>query len=74
MYVDFTNLNAACPKDGNPLRHIDALVNLIVEYFFMSFLDAFSRYHQIQMHPTDAKKTTLILVNDFFVTKSYLLN
>ena len=31
-----------------------------------SFMDAFSRYHQIPMHPPDAEKTTFITTYDLF--------
>ena len=39
--VDFTDLNKACPKDPFPMLKIDQLVDAIVGYPRMSFLDAF---------------------------------
>ena len=44
--VDFTDLNKTCPNDPFPMSQIDQLVDAIVGYPWMSFLDAFQRYHQ----------------------------
>ncbi|KAK8956708.1 hypothetical protein KSP39_PZI001094 [Platanthera zijinensis] len=60
MCVDFTRLNKACPKDFYPLPRIDLLVDSAVGYPFMSFLDAFSGYHQIRMHKPDIPRTSFI--------------
>jgi len=51
--VDFTNLNKACPKDSYPLPSIDALVDSASGCKMLSFLDAFSEYNQIKMHPKE---------------------
>jgi len=51
MCVDFTYLNKVCPKDSYPLPSIDALVDNASGYKMLSFLDAFSGYNQIKMHP-----------------------
>ena len=58
--VDYTDLNEACPKDSFPLPQIDQIVDASVGHGMLSFLDAFSSYHQIPMHPPDAKKTAFI--------------
>ncbi|KAL1223377.1 RNA-directed DNA polymerase-like protein [Cardamine amara subsp. amara] len=58
--VDFTDLNKACPKDSFPLPHIDRLVEATAEHKLLSFMDAFSGYNQIQMHPEDQEKTAFI--------------
>ena len=47
MCMDFIDLNKACPKDSFPLPYIDALVDLVAGYGFLSFMDAFSSYNQI---------------------------
>jgi len=60
MCVDFTDLNKACPKDSHPLPSIDALVDNTSSCRLLSFLDAFSRYNQIQMHPRDECKMTFM--------------
>uniref|UniRef100_A0A1J3HXG1 Retrovirus-related Pol polyprotein from transposon opus n=1 Tax=Noccaea caerulescens TaxID=107243 RepID=A0A1J3HXG1_NOCCA len=58
--VDFTDLNKACPKDSYPLPHIDRLVEATAGNELLSFMDAFSGYNQIQMHPDDREKTAFI--------------
>ena len=60
IYVDYTYLNEACPKDSFPLPCIDQIVDVVVGHGILSFLDTFSRYNQIPMHPPDAKKTAFI--------------
>ena len=49
MCVDFIDLNQACPKDSFPLPRIDQLVDSTVGHKLLTFMDAFSRYNQIQM-------------------------
>ena len=53
MCVDFTDLNRACPKDFYPLPRIDQLVDSTSGHALLSFMDAFSGYHQIFIHPDD---------------------
>ena len=60
MWVNFTDLNKACPKDSYPLPSIDALVDSASGCKMLSFLDAFSGYNQITMHPRDECKTTFM--------------
>ncbi|RVW27844.1 Transposon Ty3-I Gag-Pol polyprotein [Vitis vinifera] len=54
--VDYTNLNNACPKDSFPLPRIDQIVDSTAGQGMLSFLDAFSGYHQIPMSPADEEK------------------
>ena len=58
--MDYTDLNDACPKDSFPLPRIDQIVDASTGHGMLSFLDAFSGYHQILMHPPDAEKTSFI--------------
>ncbi|GFZ05308.1 hypothetical protein Acr_17g0008800 [Actinidia rufa] len=58
--VNFTDLNTACPKDSFPLPKIDLIVDTTSKHELLSFMDAFSRYHQIKMHPPDLEKTSVI--------------
>ena len=58
--VDYTNLNEACPKDSFPLPRIDHVSIGFFGHGMLSFRDAFSRYHQIPMHPPDTEKTAFI--------------
>ena len=54
--VDYIDLNNACPKDSFPLPRIDQIVDASAGHDMLSFLDAFSGYHQIPMHPRMQKR------------------
>jgi len=56
MCTDYTHLNRVCPKDAYPLPSIDRLVDGVSGYQVLSFLDAYSRYNHIRMHPPDKEK------------------
>jgi len=60
MCVDFIDLNKVCPKDSYLLPSIDSLVDNASECRLLSFLDAFSGYNQIWMHPNDESKTAFM--------------
>ncbi|XP_019180204.1 PREDICTED: uncharacterized protein LOC109175395 [Ipomoea nil] len=60
MCVDYTDLNKACPKDPFPLLRIDQLVDETAGSALLSFMDAFTGYHQIFMHPADEEKTAFL--------------
>nr|ABA97905.1 retrotransposon protein, putative, unclassified [Oryza sativa Japonica Group] len=60
MCVDFTDLKKACPKDHFPLPRIDQLVDSIAGCELLSFLDAYSGYHQISMAKEDEEKIAFI--------------
>jgi Reverse transcriptase (RNA-dependent DNA polymerase). len=60
MCVNFTDLNKACPKDHFPLPRIDQLVDSTAGCELLSFLDAYSGYHQISMAKEDEEKTAFI--------------
>ncbi|RVW72520.1 Transposon Ty3-I Gag-Pol polyprotein [Vitis vinifera] len=68
--VDYTSLNNACPKDSFPLPRIDQIVDSTVGQGMLSFLDAFSGYHQIPMAPTDEEKTTFITPHGLYCYKA----
>jgi len=56
MYIDYIDLNKACPKDSYPLLSIDRLVDGASGQAVMSFLDPYSGYNQIQMYKPDIPK------------------
>ncbi|XP_021827603.1 uncharacterized protein LOC110768210 [Prunus avium] len=60
MFVDFTDLNKACPKDSFPLPRIDQLVDATAGHELLSFMGAYSGYNQIHMHPDDQENTSFI--------------
>jgi hypothetical protein len=53
MCVDYTSLNKACPKVPFPLPRIDQIVDSTAGCETLSFLDAYSGYHQIKMKKSD---------------------
>ena len=59
--VDYMDLNEACSKDNFPLSRIDHIVDASAEHGMFLSMDAFSRYHQIPMHPLDVEKMTFII-------------
>ena len=69
MCIDFTDLNKACPKDSFPLPHIDMLVDATTGRKLLSFMDVFSCYNQILMHPDDQEKTAFIIERGIFCYK-----
>ena len=60
MCVDYTSLNKACPKDPFPLPRIDQIINSTSGCEILSFLDAYSGYHQIAMKESDQLATSFI--------------
>jgi hypothetical protein len=53
MCVDYTSLNKACPKVPFPLPRIDQIVDSTTGCETLSFLDAYSGYHQIKTKEFD---------------------
>ena len=60
MCIDYTGLNKACPKDHFPLLRIDQIVDSTSGCEILSFLDAYSGYHQITMKESDQLATSFI--------------
>nr|KYP31646.1 Retrovirus-related Pol polyprotein from transposon 17.6 [Cajanus cajan] len=69
MCTDYTDLNKACPKDAYPLPCIDRLVDDASRHSIFSFLDAYSDYNQIKMHPADEEKMAFITEDANFCYK-----
>ncbi|GKU99682.1 hypothetical protein SLEP1_g12491 [Rubroshorea leprosula] len=59
MFIDYTNLNQACPKDYYPMPNIDKLVKAASGNERLSLLDAYSGYHQ-NVGPTYKKMVTIV--------------
>ena len=53
MCVDFIDLNKACLKDSYSLLKIDKLVDATARHALLSFMDAFSGYHQTPLRLED---------------------
>jgi hypothetical protein len=60
MCVDYTGLNKACPKVPYPLPCIDQIVDSTTGCETLSFLDAYSGYHQIKIKESDQLVTSFI--------------
>jgi hypothetical protein len=57
MYIDYRKLNKATQKDHFPLPFIDEMLKRLANHSFC-YLDGYSGYHQILIHPDDQSKTT----------------
>lgn len=58
MFIDFRDLNRACPKEHYPLPRIDQLVDSTSGCQLLSMMDIYQGYHQIKMNPSDVPKAT----------------
>ena len=58
MCIDYQKLNKAIKKDHFPLPFIDEMLERLANHSFFCFLDGYSGYHQISIHPDDQSKTT----------------
>ncbi|KAK1417596.1 hypothetical protein QVD17_26726 [Tagetes erecta] len=56
--IDYRKLNAATSKDHFPLPFIDQIIEKLSGQKFYCFLDGYSGYNQIAIHPEDQRKTT----------------
>ena len=76
MCVDYTGLNKACPKDHFPLPRIDQIIDSTSGCEILSFLDAYSGYHQIAMKESDQLATSFITPNGSYcyITMPFSLN
>ncbi len=59
--VDFRTFNAATKKDPYPLPFIDEVINIIVGHEVYTFVDGFSKYHQISIAPEDRYKIAFVI-------------
>jgi hypothetical protein len=59
--IDFKKLNVATKMDPYPLHFINEVLNTIVGYKTYSFLDGYSRYHQISIVLKDRYKITFVI-------------
>jgi hypothetical protein len=60
MCIDYTCLNKACPKDPFALPRNDQVIDSTADCDLLSFLDAYSGYHQIPLYQPDQIKTSFI--------------
>jgi len=68
MYVNFADLNRACPKDSYLLSEIDELIDSTASYELLSIMNTFSGYHQIPLAKEYQEKTTFIIDSTYTAT------
>ncbi|KAJ8622074.1 hypothetical protein MRB53_030603 [Persea americana] len=56
--IDYRDLNNACPKDEFPLPIPEVMIDNTYGFERMTFMDGFSGYNQIKMHPEDERHTS----------------
>jgi hypothetical protein len=66
MCIDYTSLNKACSKDPYPLPRIDQIVDSTSGCDLLSFLDAYSSFHQNQMSREDRKHTAFVTMDGLY--------
>jgi hypothetical protein len=66
MCIDYTSLNKACPKDPYPLPRIYQIVDSTSGCDLLSFLDAYSGFHQIHMSREDREHTAFVTVDGLY--------
>ncbi|CAA7037213.1 unnamed protein product [Microthlaspi erraticum] len=58
MCIDYRKLNAASRKDHFPLPFIDQMLERLANHHYYCFLDGYSGFFQIPIHPNDQEKIT----------------
>jgi hypothetical protein len=58
MCIDYRKLNKATKKDHFPLPFIDEMLERLANHAYFCFLDGYSWFMQIPIHPDDQHKTT----------------
>ena len=58
MCIDYQKYNKATKQDHFSLPFIDEMLEWLAKHSFFYFLDGYSSYHQMPIHPDDQSKTT----------------
>ncbi|CAN6484019.1 unnamed protein product [Victoria cruziana] len=56
--IDYRKLNSATRKDHFPLPFLDQVLEKLAGKSYFYFLDGYSGYNQVEVHPDDQEKTT----------------
>ncbi len=67
--IDLRKLNVATKKDPYPLPFTYEVMNTVIGYEAYSFVDGYSRYHQISIAPKDRYKTTFVTDYGAFICR-----
>ena len=68
MCIDYRMLNKATRKDHFPLPFIDEMLERLAKHSYFCYLDGYSGYHQIPIHPDDQSKTIFTCPYGTFVS------
>jgi hypothetical protein len=60
MCIDYTSLNKVCPKDEYSLPRICQIMDSMAPSELLSFLDAYSGYHEINFTIDNEEKAAFI--------------
>jgi hypothetical protein len=76
MCVDYTSLNRVCQKYPFPLSRIDQVIDFMARSELLSFLNAYSGYHQTPFTEADQPATMFITPFGcfFYMKMSFGLN
>jgi hypothetical protein len=69
MCIDYIDLNKHYQNDPFPLPRIDQVMDYTAGSVLTCFLDCYSGYHQIALHPGDEDKTAFITPHDIYCYK-----
>lgn len=58
MFIDYRKLNKATQKDHFPLPFIDQMLESLASHSYFFYLDGYSGFFEIPIHPDDQKNTT----------------
>jgi hypothetical protein len=61
MCIHYQKINKATKKDHFPLPFINEMLEQLAKHSFFCFLDGYSGYHQIPIHPDDQSKNHFYL-------------
>jgi hypothetical protein len=74
MCTDFRKLNSATRKDHFPLPFIDQILERLAGHKYFCYLDGYSGFLQIPIHPKDQDKTTFTCPYGTFAIEEYHLD
>jgi hypothetical protein len=69
IYINFKKLNVATKKNPYPLHFINEVINTVVGYEAYSFLNGYSKYHQIFITLKDRCNTIFVTNEGTFIWK-----
>jgi hypothetical protein len=72
--IDYRKLNKATRKDHFLLSFIDEMLERLANHSFFCYLDGYSSYHQISIHPGDQNKITFTFPYGTFAYRRMLLD